>query len=532
MWEVDPPPPPVAFAEEEPVTNPLTQTPPGTEIAHTERLGDEIARLAAHLHAATYRLLLLIREFDEREGWAAGFRSCAHWLSWRTGIAPGAAREKVRVARALASLPLLSRAMARGSLSYSKVRALTRIATAENEAELLEVARHATAAQVETLVRGWRRVVRLDEAQGETRAPDRHFLRLHVEDDGSYRLHGRLDPEVGALLEKSLEWAAELLYREGRAGGAGMEGTAPASAEGSADPEPPPAQRVPYERRMLEALAFLAERWAAMAERDGDAPEARTEEGGVAGPGAGHGGGAAVGRAADRFLVVLHVDGSTLSGRGADAEVMRGRAVLAGSGAGVSAETSRRLACDAGLVSMVHGPDGEVLDVGRKRRTIPPALRRALEYRDRGCRFPGCGLPYADAHHIVHWADGGETRLDNLVLLCRRHHRAVHEEGFRIEVLGGGKGAGPADAAAGTPRTGRRPEVRFFRPDGRLLPSVPSSPPVPPDPVAALEEAHREVGIVPDPWTATPLWPGERLEPDLALHLLGAGCPAADAESG
>ena len=172
----------------------------------TESLGDEIARLAAHLHAATYQLLVLIREFDEREGWTCGFLSCAQWLSWRTGIGPGPAREKVRVARALASLPLISGAMAQGQLSFSKVRALSRVATPENETELLEVARHATAAHIERLVRAWRQVDRLEEAEEEQLRHQSRFLRLYPDQDGSYVLRGRLDPEVGALLEKAQEW--------------------------------------------------------------------------------------------------------------------------------------------------------------------------------------------------------------------------------------------------------------------------------------------------------------------------------------
>ena len=121
--------------------------------ADLERLGDEIADLASHVDSATYRLLVRLREFDDRDGWSGGFASCGHWLSWRTGIAPGAAREKVRVARALGDLPLLGAAMERGELSFSKVRALTRIATQQTEEELLELARHATASQVERIVR-------------------------------------------------------------------------------------------------------------------------------------------------------------------------------------------------------------------------------------------------------------------------------------------------------------------------------------------------------------------------------------------
>jgi hypothetical protein len=123
------------------------------------------------------------------------------------------------------------------------------------------------------------------------------------------------------------------------------------------------------------------------------------------------------GTRAERYQVMLHVDVDTLS---ADGEP--GRSGLE-EGVRVSQETSRRLSCDAALVRVTHGPDGSTLDVGRRTRTISPALRRALEVRDRGCRFPGCGLRFTDAHHVRHWADGGETSLSNCALLCRFHHR-------------------------------------------------------------------------------------------------------------
>ena len=134
-------------------------------VAQLERLGDEIAELSAHLEAATARLLDLIRDFDARGGWNSGFRSCAEWLGWRVGLDPGAAREKVRVARALAALPLLSEALASGEISYAKVRAVTRVATPATEERLLAVARAGTAAHVERIVRGWRRVDRQAEAR-------------------------------------------------------------------------------------------------------------------------------------------------------------------------------------------------------------------------------------------------------------------------------------------------------------------------------------------------------------------------------
>ena len=500
-------------------TDPLTGIPAGdgrsvTSPEDTERLGDEIARLAAHLHAATYRLLVLIREFDERGGWGGGFRSCAEWLSWRTGIAPGAAREKVRVAGALAHLPRISEAMARGEMSYSKVRALTRVATAENETELLEVARHATAAHLERLVRAWRRVDRIEEAERE-RERGRHrsrYLRLYPDEDGSYVLTGRLDPEVGALLKQALAWASEALYRQ--------EAADEAEEVAGTGKESPTAGQ-----RRADAVGLVAER-AMMA-----AAVAALEEEREPGASFGRSGSALPLGRADRFEVVVHVDAGALE-TGSE----NGAAVLEESGLGVSAETSRRLACDAGVVEMTHDTEGQVLDVGRRRRTVPPAIRRALEHRDRGCSFPGCGCRYTDAHHIVHWADGGETKLENLILICRRHHRLLHEEGYRVELVEGGRDHGSKEGGAagsgrgrktgagagqeGSQRTGVRAEARFYRPDGRPIPAVPEPAVVPPEPVAALMRTNEEHGIEPDEWTATPLWLGETFDYSLALDML------------
>src|SRR2546425_5572682 len=185
--------------------------------AELDRLGDEIAELSAHVEAATARLLDLIREFDARTGWNTGFRSCAAWLSWRVGLAPGAARERVRVARALGTLPLLAQALARGELSYAKVRALTRVATPESEARLLGVGRGGTAAQVERIVRGWRRVDRQAEAKESARQHASRALHVYEDEDGTVVVRGRLAPEVGALLLRALAAARETLYQRSRA---------------------------------------------------------------------------------------------------------------------------------------------------------------------------------------------------------------------------------------------------------------------------------------------------------------------------
>src|SRR5437667_4845450 len=172
--------------------------PTPAPVAELERLGDEIAELSAHLDAATARLLDLIREFDARAGWNNGFRSCAAWLSWRVGLDPGAARERVRVARALGTLPRLARALAHGELSYAKVRALTRVATPDTEERLLAVGRAGTADHVERIVRGWRRVDRNAEARETALRHSRRALRLYQDEDGMVGVRGGRAPEAGA----------------------------------------------------------------------------------------------------------------------------------------------------------------------------------------------------------------------------------------------------------------------------------------------------------------------------------------------
>lgn len=240
-------PSPFQRSPQDEVTVPCAVRSRFVERADLERLGDEIAELAAHLHAATYQLLVRLREFDERAGWGRGFRSCAHWLSWRTGIDLGAAREKVRVARALAVLPRPSDAMRRGELSYAKVRALSRVATSENESQLLEVARHGTAAHIEKIVRAWRRVDRLEEQALERRRHASRHLTLYADEDGSYVIRGRLDPEVGALLERALAGAMHAVYRK-------RQGSRRAN-----DPAQDPTEDAVPAQRRADALGLLAE---------------------------------------------------------------------------------------------------------------------------------------------------------------------------------------------------------------------------------------------------------------------------------
>jgi len=197
----------------------------------------------------------------------------------------------------------------------------------------------------------------------------------------------------------------------------------------------------------------------------------------------------------ERYQVVVHVDAEALA-----EPAQPGQSVLE-DGTRVSAETSRRLACDASRVVMRHDDAGRLLEIGARTRTIPPALRRALHHRDRGCRFPGCGVSNGQGHHLRHWAHGGPTTLSNLALLCRRHHRAVHEEGFQVA-------RGP-DGALG-----------FRRPDGRPLPEVPPPAAVPGDPVEALRTCHDSQGLRIGARTACAGWLGERLDVTWAIDVL------------
>ena len=438
----------------------------GFTVRDLEQLGDQIAELSAHLDAATARLLGLIREFDARGGWGngSGFSSCAHWLSYRVGLDLGAARGRVRVARALGTLPRLALALARGELSYSKVRALTRVATPETEDRLLKVGRAGTAEHVERIVRGWRYVDRKAEVRDTEMRHANRALHVYQDEDGTVIVRGRLEPEAGAVLMQALAAARETLYQQRR-----PEPRPDLDMPWYLRPTIPPADMPTLGQQQADALTLIAE--TALHQ------------------------GMNAGAPAERYQVVVHVDTAVL----ADPDAA-GQSVLAG-GARVSAETSQRLACDATRVVMRQDTDGQIVEVGVRTRTVPPALRRALHARDSRCRFPGCTSRLGQAHHIRHWACGGPTKLSNLALLCRRHHRAVHEEGFQVEWTTEG-------------------ELQFRQPNGWPLPNVPAPAAVPIDPVQTLRIEHEDDGIAIDARTSISGWLGERLDVGYAIDVL------------
>ena len=360
----------------------------------TEELGQQIASLSAHIDAATHRLLECIRLFDQAYGWhEQGSVSCAHWLAWRVGWDPGTARERVRVARALGNLPAIDEALRSGSLSYAKVRALTRVATVDNEAKLLEMALVATGAQLERLCRSYRAVLEGEREPG----PKERSVRRRLLPGGMVKLELVLEPDEADLILRAVDRAREVHAEQAELPGPD------APTERECVPDQPPREvegvsaETPWPSR-ADGAVKLAESFLACH------------------PVTGTGG--------ERFQVIVHLDQELLGPDGAWTATLE-------DGTRVSAETLRRVACDCGLVAARH--DGEAMNIGRRARSIPPAIRRALMLRDCGCAFPGCThTRFLHAHHIQHWLHGGHTSLDNLVMLCTFHHHLVHEGGWTI----------------------------------------------------------------------------------------------------
>jgi Domain of unknown function (DUF222)/HNH endonuclease len=419
-----------------------------------DELEDQITELTGHLNAANYRWLMLIAEFDQRCGWGgAKIHSCAHWLNYKCGLNLGAAREKVRVAHALISLPKISASMARGELSYSKVRALTRVADEITEEPLLNIALHGTAHHVETLVRHFRRANQADALAQETRQHEMRSMRYWYDHDGSVVFQGRLPAIAGTAFIKAIDAALEVVP----------------DAESFDDPERSDPKHLSWECRRADALALMTEAYL----QHGPAKQST----------------------ADRFQVVVHVDAATLKDR------KDGRCEVE-EGPSIPIETARRIACDASLVRITENESGEPLDVGRKTRSIPFALRRALKARDEGCQFPGCTFNrYVDAHHIEHWADGGETKISNLITLCRAHHRMVHNNEIIIE---------------GSHSDG----WRFMNLD-RVPFQGPYCQRSEPHEWRNIHEINEANGIYIDKKTAVTRWCGEIMDYDLAVFMLG-----------
>ena len=514
-----------------------------------DELESEIVTLHARLCAEEYQFLVKLREFDLRQGWRPyHFNHCAEWLNMKCGISLSTGREKLRVAKALFFLPHISGAYQNGELSYSKVRAMTRVATEITERELLGYARKATASQVDQHCAGLRNVQRKFSTPCANRAHDQRSLRVTPSGDGRFLLNGELPEEDARLVLKALELCMAQARREEDTSAEELEN--PSEGLSVWEIDDPAAQRaaaVKRDQQQADALVDLSREYLA------GGTERKTST-------------------ADHYQVLVHVDEAALRGQ-----------PNADSKSDLPIETVRRLCCDGSVVTVSeskvssaakvrvaaeapdranasrdalavspatsagdapasstvdsqdrtltdsacnpsrdalavspdtsadnapadstvgsqdntltdlvddpsrdastlaravssNGSTGVIpavmpvdshngaltdsvddpsrdafaippanatsdaagrsrlsLNLSRKHRLVQPALRRALEARDRGCRFPGCSHErWLDAHHVVHWADGGETSLENTLLLCSSHHRLLHEGGFAI----------------------------------------------------------------------------------------------------
>jgi hypothetical protein len=481
-----------------------------------ETLGDRIAEHAAHLDAATHRLLTDIRQFDTECGWySQGARTCAQWLSWRLGWDPGTAREHVRVAHRLSELPLIDDSLRRGETSYCKVRAMTRVATPANEEMLLEESRYTTGAQLERICRKYASIQRHDDGHGPKDDMLRRYLSRRDTADGMVDITARLHPEEAAIVWAALERVAvercmardlATAYAEERSKSVSAETSAGASVsrkhdgladgdvEGESEParqgeparkseaaresEPPRRRRQhsqPTQFDRADALVALAEETIRGTRKDrspielaitvtpetlrapaSPAASASTTSATRSAPGPG---------CADPNVADRHVRGVckdlTPVGTAVRPETSLAswaRSLLPDSdsatpmqpdpcdvgcftdGTCVTSHAARRLACDCGVVEVATDNQGIQLSVGRRRRTIPGPMKKALIRRDVTCRFPGCcARVFLEGHHIEHWIDGGETKLVNMLSLCTWHHRFVHEYGFSTSIKSNGE---------------------------------------------------------------------------------------------
>jgi hypothetical protein len=402
---------------------------------------------AARLAAATCAWLLLVADFDARDGaWKFGMASTPQWLSFHCGLAHRTAVEHLRVARALVTFPNMAEAMAAGTLSYSQARAIARLAKPGEIRlvdDLLEIARYGTIAQLEVMVRGLRTV---DHNENPAPQAEREHVSGRWGDDSMWALSARLDPERGALVDAAI--------------------TKLAAAE---------------EIAKADALVRLAE-IALAALADGEKPPRELR---------GH----------ERAAVVIHLDAAKLPARpeaaqaGDEVEPARPAARVAG-GPGLPDAVMQRLLCD-GRVRTLLVKDERVLDVGRSHRLVTSKQYRALSRRHGGCcAHPGCpNTAKLHAHHVIPWLVGGPTNLDNLILLCERHHVALHDGDYRIRKLG--KGA-----------------FRFETPDGVDLEHPIAA--VPPSDLPSIETEHSDL----DPKAATTKWDGQRMQRDYAISVI------------
>jgi Domain of unknown function (DUF222) len=390
-----------------------------------ERLEARICELAGHLTAATCQFLLLLADFDARRGWADWeMPSCAAWLSWKCQIASGTAREHVRVARTLGSLPVIRAGFAAARLSYAKVRALTRIATPETDKDLAAMAMPMTANQLERFAQAHRRVSRVQDQEVRAR---RRFTWRH-EDDTAMSFNAYLAPADGAVVLQAIRAAVNDLEHPHDGEDVSAETRAARLKDQDArdgvdlESDAWPARRMEDAQTMADALVAICAEYLQGKISKADNP--------------------------DLYQVVIHAGAEAVTADDVPAQTPASLPVSHPAhrwrchiedGPAISPQALKLIGCNATVTTMVHDLAGNVLNVGRRTRKPPPGLRRAVRERDRyRCRFPGCESRRTDIHHITYWSNGGETKLSGLICLCKRHHTIVHDKDITIATTSDG----------------------------------------------------------------------------------------------
>jgi len=458
-----------------------------------DELGARIVDIAGRLAAGTCRWLLLVAQFDAREGYLVfGLASSAQWLTHACSIAHRTAVDQVRVARSLLLFPRLAEQMAAGRLSYSQVRAISRIAEPAEHGlvdDLIDAAQHGTVAQLEVLVRGLRTV-----DQGEQATDPGEYLKQSWTSDSRWQLSARLDPERGAVVAAAID---AIVARDGGGAADALVQLAEIGLATLADTDNPPRGLRGDERAAvvihLDAARVPAPR---SAEPDPSEPSdprsAQPDPSEPRDP-----------RTAEPDPDDARDQRSAEPDPGQAPISTRPYARIAG-GPGLPDRVVLRLLCDGRIRTVLHDSATNVLDVGRSHRLVTDRQYRALLLRQHGhCAHPGCpNTKNLHAHHRIHWIHGGRTDLTNLLLLCERHHVAHHAGEFHILTAGPGK-------------------FRFISADGRNL-STPLPGTASPN-TRPIEDEHTHV--VAD--AATSQWDGQRLDHHYAISVLAQRRQAA-----
>lgn len=380
-------------------------------------IAQRVKAIAQALDRGTYKLVILLPTFDRQKCWEQdGQRSCVAWLNAYCGMSPSAGNDRLRSAYALEKLPIIRQLFELGELSWSKVRALTRIATPENERSLASDALHISASEIERTVREFRNVTTASDIDEENEKAKAHYekrcLSYRFDESGMVRINASLPPLEGAAVLKSLARAEDVLFLDshGRLDSSGRR-----IVEAGYEHEDA-AQLSPTQLR-ADALSLMAMKHLA------------TEEVDV--------------KTADRYQVVVHMDAAVLHQSPdnpdpkCDCRTTQPPAqplkCYIENGPTIAASAAKRLIDDCSVLPLVM-KHGEPLSIGRKSRIWPAAISRAIHARDCHCQFPGCSATrHLHLHHLKHWADGGETSVDGGVALCGFHHRLIHERRYSVE---------------------------------------------------------------------------------------------------